>query len=108
MRRTSYGLGRGPQSPASINTLRDGAFRSEHAAFRLDFTNIAQVRSAAEDLISAGVYGAEFEKQLRYRAAHQCSVKNVLEVLPHPETRVVLSDRKDELGLPKPQVHFAL
>jgi glucose dehydrogenase len=101
-------LGRGPQSPASINTLRDGPFRSEHAAFRLDFTNIAQVRSAAEDLIRAGVYGTALEKQLRYRAAHQCSVKNVLEVLPHPENRVVLSSQKDALGLPKPQVHYSL
>jgi choline dehydrogenase-like flavoprotein len=101
-------LGRGPQSPASINTFRDGPFRSEHAAFRLDFTNISQVRSATEDLITAGVYGPELEKQLRYRAAHQCNVKNVPEVLPHPDNRVVLSDRKDDLGLPKPQVHFAL
>ncbi len=101
-------LGRGPQSPASINTFRDGPFRSEHAAFRLDFTNISQVRSAAEDLITAGVYGPELERQLRYRAAHQCNVKNVPEVLPHPDNRVVLSDQKDELGLPKPQVHFAL
>lgn len=101
-------LGRGPQSPASINTFRDGPFRSEYAAFRLDFTNISQVRSAAEDLITAGVYGPELERQLRYRAAHQCNVKNVPEVLPHPDNRVVLSDQKDELGLPKPQVHFAL
>jgi choline dehydrogenase-like flavoprotein len=101
-------LGRGPQSPASINTFRDGPFRSEHAAFRLDFTNISQVRAAAEDLIAAGVYGPEFERQLRYRAAHQCNVKNVPEVLPHPDNRVVLSDQKDALGLPKPQVHFAL
>jgi choline dehydrogenase-like flavoprotein len=101
-------LGRGPQSPASINTFRDGPFRSEHAAFRLDFTNISQVRSATEDLITAGVYGPELEKQLRYRAAHQCNVKNVPEVLPHPDNRVVLSDRKDDLGLPMPQVHFAL
>jgi choline dehydrogenase-like flavoprotein len=101
-------LGRGPQSPASINTFRDGPFRSEHAAFRLDFTNISQVRAAAEDLVAAGVYGPELERQLRYRAAHQCNVKNVPEVLPHPDNRVVLSDQKDELGLPKPQVHFAL
>jgi glucose dehydrogenase len=101
-------LGRGPQSPASINTLRDGPFRSEHAAFRLDFTNISQVRAAAEDLIAAGVYGAELEKQLRYRAAHQCNVKNVPEILPNPENRVVLSSEKDALGLPKPEVHFSL
>src|SRR4051812_16435150 len=100
-------LGRGPQSPASINTLRDGPFRSDYAAFRLDFTNISQVRAATEDLIAAGVYGPEFEKQLRYRAAHQCNVKNVPEVLPNPENRVALNSEKDELGLPKPQVHFS-
>lgn len=101
-------LGRGPQSPSSINTLRDGAFRSERAAFRLDFTNISQVYAAAQDLITAGVYGPELEKQLRYRAAHQVSVKNVLEVLPHPENRVVLSSQKDALGIPKPEVHYSM
>jgi choline dehydrogenase-like flavoprotein len=101
-------LGRGPQSPASINTLRDGPFRSERAAFRLDFTNIAQVRSAAEDLIADGVYGPELDKQLRYRAAHQCNIKNVLEVLPDPANRVVLSAKTDALGLPRPQIHYAL
>ncbi len=58
-------LGRGPQSPSSINTLRDGAFRSEHAPYRLDFTNISQVLNVTDDLIKEGVYGAELEKQLR-------------------------------------------
>jgi choline dehydrogenase-like flavoprotein len=101
-------LGRGPRSPASINTFRDGPFRPEHAAFRLDFTNISQVRSATEDLIKEGVYGPEFERQLRYRAAHQCNVKNVPEVLPNPENRVVLGSEKDALGPPKPQVHYQL
>ncbi|MGH8042371.1 MAG: GMC family oxidoreductase [Rudaea sp.] len=101
-------LGRGPQSPSSINTMRDGAFRAQHAAYRLDFTNISQVLSATEALIAEGVYGAEFEKQLRYRAAHQVSVKNVLEVLPNPDNRIVLSSQKDALGIPKPEVHYAI
>lgn len=101
-------LGRGPQSPGSINTLRDGAFRSRHAAFRLDFTNISQVRSAMEDLISEGVYGPELDRQLRYRAAHQCNVKNVIEILPDPENRVTLSDRKDALGLPRPRISYSI
>ncbi len=100
-------LGRGHQSPSSINTLRDGPFRSEHAPFRLDFTNISQVRSVTQDLIKEGVFGAEFERQLRYRAAHQVSVKNVLEVLPHPENRIVLSSQKDALGIPRPELHYS-
>ena len=41
-------LGRGPQSPSSINTMRDGAFRSEHAPYRLDFTNISRVDGATQ------------------------------------------------------------
>jgi choline dehydrogenase-like flavoprotein len=101
-------LGRGPQSPASINTLRDGPFRSQRAAYRLDFTNISQVRAATEDLIAAGIYGAELERQLRFKAAHQCNVKNVIEVLPHPDNRISLSSRKDALGIPQPQVHYAM
>lgn len=101
-------LGRGPQSPSSINTMRDGAFRSQHAAYRLDFTNISQVLSVTEALIAEGVYGPEFEKQLRWRAARQCNVKNVLEVLPNPDNRITLSSEKDALGIPKPAAHYSI
>ncbi|WP_076593569.1 GMC family oxidoreductase [Herminiimonas arsenitoxidans] len=101
-------LGRGPQSPSSINTMRDGSFRSEHAAYRLDFTNISRVDSTTQSLIAAGVYGVEFEKRLRYSAAHELNVKNVLEVLPDPENRVTLGNEKDSMGIPKPQAHYAI
>jgi len=101
-------LGRGPQSPSSINTLRDGAFRSEHAPYRLDFTNISQVYSVTQYLIKEGVYGPEFEKQLRWRAARQVNVKNVLEVLPDPDNRITLSSEKDAMGIPKPEAHYSI
>ena len=101
-------LGRGPQSPSSINTMRDGAFRAQHAAYRLDFTNISQVNAVTEDLIREGVYGPAFKQQLRWRAARQCNVKNVLEVLPHPENRITLSSEKDALGIPKPEAHYSI
>ncbi|MFC5523203.1 GMC family oxidoreductase [Polaromonas jejuensis] len=101
-------LGRGPQSPSSINTMRDGAFRSEHAPYRLDFTNISRVDGASNSLISAGVYGVEFDKRLRYSAAHEMNVKNVLEVLPLPDNRITLSSEKDSMGIPKPQAHYAI
>ena len=101
-------LGRGEQSPSSIQKFRDGPFRSEHAAFRLDFTNISQVRTAAEDLIKEGVYGPQLAQQIRYRAARRQNVKDVLEILPHPENRVTLSSQKDALGIPKPEVHYSM
>lgn len=101
-------LGRGPQSPSSINTMRDGSFRSEHAPYRLDFTNISRVDGTTRSLIAQGVYGVEFEKRLRYSAAHELNVKNVLEVLPHPDHRITLSSEKDTMGLPKPQAHYSI
>lgn len=101
-------LGRGPQSPSSINTMRDGAFRSEHAPYRLDFTNISRVDGATKSLIAAGVYGTELEKRLRYSAAREMNVKNVLEVLPDPEHRITLSSEKDAMGIPKPEAHYAI
>ncbi|MGY4494218.1 GMC family oxidoreductase [Pseudomonas sp. TE3610] len=101
-------LGRGPQSPSSINTLRDGDFRRHRAAYRLDFTNVSRVDTATEALLKAGVYGVEFKTQLRHRAAFEMSVKDVLELLPHPDNRVTLSDRRDKLGLPTPRLHYAI
>ena len=101
-------LGRGPQSPSSINTMRDGAFRSGHAPYRLDFTNISRVDGATKSLIAAGVYGRELEKRLRSSAAREMSVKNVLEVLPDPENRITLSAEKDAMGIPKPEAHYSI
>ncbi len=100
--------GRGPMSPSSINHLRDGAFRAEHAPFRIDISNSSQVASVTQNLIAKGIYGAELEEKIRYYSARQCSLKNVLEILPDPNNRVVLSDKKDALGIPRPQVHYAM
>ncbi len=101
-------LGRGPQSPSSINLMRDGPFRAEHAPYRLDFTNISRVDGATRSLIAQGVYGPEFEKRLRHSAARELNVKNVLEVLPNPEHRITLASEKDAMGIPKPQAHYSI
>lgn len=101
-------LGRGPQSPSSIGLMRDGAFRAEHAPYRLDFTNISRVDGATRALLAAGVYGDEFARRLRHSAARELNVKNVLEVLPDPDHRITLSDRKDAMGIPKPEAHYSI
>lgn len=101
-------LGRGPQSPSSINAMRDGAFRSEHSPYRLDFTNMSRVDGATSSLVKAGVYGKEFAEQLRRISAREMSVKTVLEVLPNPENRIDLADEKDSMGIPKPRTHYKI
>lgn len=101
-------LGRGPQSPSSINTMRDGSFRADHAPYRLDFTNISRVDGTTKSLIAQGVYGPEFEKRLRHSAARELNVKTVLEVLPDPERRIRLSSQKDSMGIPKPEARYSI
>lgn len=59
-------------------------------------------------MIGKGVFGAQFEQQLRFRSAREMSLKNVLEVLPNPENRIALSSEKDAMGIPKPQAHYAI
>jgi choline dehydrogenase-like flavoprotein len=88
--------------------MRDCMFRSGHAPYRLDFTNISREDGATKTLIAEGVYGAEFDKRLRHSAAHELNVKNVLEVLPRPEHRITLSSDKDAMGIPKPQAHYSI
>ncbi|MXN17915.1 choline dehydrogenase [Pseudooceanicola sp. GBMRC 2024] len=100
--------GRGPQSPISIQTLRDGDFRKDHAAFRIDFSNSSNVRGAAVAGIAQGLTGDALDRYIRDHAARQISVKNVLEQLPDPKNRTMLSTtKKDALGLPTPAFSYS-
>lgn len=100
--------GRGPMSPSSIQTLRDGDWRGQHAAFRIDFSNSSRVRGVTEGAIAEGLTGQALDDAIRYRASHEISIKNVLEQLPDPNNRVMISSsRKDALGLPIPAFHYS-
>jgi choline dehydrogenase-like flavoprotein len=98
--------GRGPVSPCSIGDFRDGDFRGEHGAFRLDLSNASAVAGVTAALIKKGVYGAALDQAIRKRAARQVSMKNCLEQLPDANNRVTLSDHKDALGLPTPRLFW--
>jgi len=98
--------GRGPVSPCSIGDFRDGDFRGEHGAFRLDLSNASRVAAAAGSLIAKGVRGAALSEGIRKIAARQVTMKNCLEQLPDPNNRVTLSSHKDALGLPTPKIYY--
>lgn len=100
--------GRGPVSPCSIGDFRDGDFRSERSAFRIDLSNASAVAGVAAALIKEGVYGARLDQDIRRRAARHVSIKNCLEQLPDPKNRVTLSTNKDALGLPTPRLYWEI
>ncbi|UJD92494.1 GMC family oxidoreductase (plasmid) [Rahnella aquatilis] len=100
--------GRGPMSPSSIQQMRDGDFRSESAAFRIDFSNSSRVAGVTANAIKEGLTGQELEEAIRFRSSHELSIKNVLEQLPDPNNRTMLSSgKKDALGLPTPSFSYS-
>ncbi len=93
--------------PGSINNLRDGAFRAERSALRVDLANTSPVRYLTERLIRQGYYGKALNDKLRFQAERYVLLKCLLEMLPEPENRVQLSKTaKDAWGIPRLEVYY--
>jgi len=100
-------FGRGPMRPASMNDFRDGAYRRDHAAMRIDMACTNPVRTLTERLVAKGVYGDALNQQIRDQAAHYVLLKSLFEMLPDPENRITLSKTaKDAWGIPRMEVHY--
>lgn len=106
---------RGPLSTSGIENLRDGAFRSERGAFRIEVGNDGWswptggpvVESA--DLVRQGLRGEELEAALAHQAARHIRLTSLVEQLPDPENRVSLDpEAKDVYGIPLPRLHYDL
>lgn len=99
-------VGRGPMCPGSINNTRDGAFRSERSALRIDVHNDNPTRYLTEKYVAQGYYGNELNEKIKRDAERFVLLKSMFEMLPDPENRIVLSDQKDAWGIPKMEVHY--
>jgi len=101
--------GRGPVEMSSIIDLRDGAFRSEYAAKKLQLNNMAQSIHATQVALKMGLVGKNLEQEIRSRAARMVNIQSFHEMLPHPENRIMpSSDQNDVLGIPKPEIKFSV
>jgi choline dehydrogenase-like flavoprotein len=101
--------GRGPMRLSCLNDLRDGAFRSQHAAIKINFSNQSPFRAVTEEVIALGYTGDELDRQIRDRVSRRVRMATFLEQLPVRENRVVPSaTERDALGIPKPEIHYAI
>ncbi len=120
-----YGY-RGPISTAGIENLRDGAFRSGRAAWRMEIGNegwnwpTGDPFTSTSDFIdganASGINPSE-ERYLGSRLlakvnavlTRQFRIGFLVEQLPDPDNRILLSTRyQDNLGIPRPQVRYRL
>lgn len=102
---------RGPQSIASIEDFRDGAFRSQRSGFRMTIGNDGWGRTGSpatviDGLLKEGKYGSVLPGAITDRIPKMVRLSFSTEMLPESANRVELSDRLDTLGIPRPKLTF--
>jgi len=116
---------RGPLSTAGIENLRDGAFRSHRAAFRIEIGNegwnfpIGDPYTTVMDLIngtnvshlnpaSQALSGQALTTAMNDALSRQFRLGFLVEQSPEHNNRVTLSDRTDHLNIPRPRIAYDL
>jgi choline dehydrogenase-like flavoprotein len=109
------GAYRGPLSTAGIEDLRGGAFRSEHAAFRIEVGNDGWLwPTGAPDTtttgaVDEGLFGRELRERLRDVVGRQVRFGSLIEQPPVPDNRVTIDPQYvDALGLPRPVITYSV
>lgn len=117
---------RGPLSTAGIESMRDGAFRSKRAAFRIEIGNegwnfpIGDPYTSTLDFIlgtnvsklnasGRAHFGSDLVTGLNFALTRQFRLGFLIEQTPEDNCAVTLSDTyKDQLGLPRPRITYDL
>jgi glucose dehydrogenase len=105
---------RGPLSTSGIENLRDGLFRRERGAFRIDIGNdgwswpTGAPSSTAVDLANRGMRNKELDDTLVAQTSRHIRLAALLEQLPDPENRVTLDKEKDMYGVPLPRIAYRI
>jgi choline dehydrogenase-like flavoprotein len=121
----AYGY-RGPLSTSGIESLRDGPFRSQRAAWRVEIGNEGWNFSAGDpwttvgDFVTGGnasqlnpservLFGDALVATLNDVFPRQWRMGFLVEQTADPANRVTLSESlTDGLGLPRPEIHYDL
>lgn len=106
---------RGPLSTSGIENMRDGAFRNERGAFRIEIGNdgwswpTGAPISTASELAKQGLRGKALDDALRDQASRHIRLASLVEQLPDPDNRVTLDPtERDMYGVPLPRIAYRL
>ncbi len=116
------GAYRGPGSTSGIPTFRDGAFRSKHAAFRVEignwgwsfpdgapystFDSLLQQSEPAKNSKSL-TWGSDLRKKLNEVLPRQFRIAWEFEQIPDQNNRVTIDEKyKDQLGNHRPVISY--
>jgi choline dehydrogenase-like flavoprotein len=117
---------RGPLATAGIEIARDGQFRRDRGAFRIEIGNegwnfaILDPDTTTVDFVNGlnfsnlnplkkPLFGADLVAALNDNLSRQFRLGFLVEQSPDDTNSVTLSDQyKDHLGLPRPQINYSL
>jgi choline dehydrogenase-like flavoprotein len=109
----NLGMFRGPGQTSGIESFRDGAFRREFSAFRIDLGNwgwdVATFppNSDVTGLVGQNVFGKKLRDTLSDEIPRQLRVGFVIEQLPEPGNRVTISrEYMDTMGIYRPVLSY--
>ncbi|MCB1500914.1 MAG: GMC family oxidoreductase [Bauldia sp.] len=106
---------RGPLSTSGIENLRDGDFRKERGAFRIEIGNdgwswpTGAPITTAQELATQGLRGAALDDALNFQTARHIRLASLVEQPPDPENRVTLdTESLDIYGVGRPKIAYRL
>ena len=106
---------RGPISTSGIENLRDGAFRANRGAFRIEIGNDGWLWpesapiSTADALAKQGLTGKALDAALTDQLSRHIRLASLVEELPDPANRITLdATARDMYGVPAPQIAYRL
>ena len=108
-------LFRGPLSTAGVESMREGPFRAQRAAFRIELQNTGWSWAAGSPftdvtaLVNQGLTGAALRKAVAWQVNTQIELNGLIEPEPNPSNRVLPSATlRDALGVPRPELTYSI
>ncbi len=106
---------RGPLATSGIEQLRDGDFRRERAAFRIEIGNdgwswpVADPTGEVGDWIKQGLRGKALITKVNEHVSREIRLASLMEQQPNPENRITPAyDNLDAIGIPRPRIRYRL
>lgn len=105
---------RGPLSTSGIETVKDGEYRKERAAFRIEIGNegwnwpTGAPYSDLTGFVDDGTIGVELIKKLQGELPRQFRIGFLIEQDPDEKCFIIPSEKyTDNLGIPRPEIHYS-
>jgi choline dehydrogenase-like flavoprotein len=98
--------GVGPVQGSSIMQTSQGEFRSRHGGALFRFNNLARSAFGGVAAVRKGLVGKALDAEIRRLSACTAELTIEHELIPDPNNRLTLSNKKDWLGINKPNIYY--